>query len=107
MRTASLQRGSRGHLPRATSSATGTHDHSPGGQKSGPTTRRGAAVGRSIAEQTVDELGGRESVLVRQRADHVQLDRLLGELDAVTGPAQEDVLNRIDRLVFSHAFAEE
>jgi len=64
-------------------------------------------VGRSIADQTVDELGGPGSVLARQRADHVELDRLLHELDGTTGRAQEDVLTRIDRLVFSHAFAEE
>ena len=62
---------------------------------------------RSIADQTLDELGGPGSVLARQRADHVQLDRLLNELDGTTGAAQEEVLQRIDRLVFSHAFAEE
>jgi hemerythrin superfamily protein len=62
---------------------------------------------RSIAHQSVDELGGPGSVLVRQRADHVELDRLLQELDRSTGRAQEEVLTRIDRLVFSHAFAEE
>jgi hemerythrin superfamily protein len=62
---------------------------------------------RSIADQTDDELGGPGSVLVRQRRDHVELDRLLHELDGATGPAQEEVLTRIDRLVFSHAFAEE
>jgi hemerythrin superfamily protein len=62
---------------------------------------------RSIAHQTVDELGGPGSVLVRQREDHVELDRLLQELDGATGSAQEEVLTRIDRLVFSHAFAEE
>jgi hemerythrin superfamily protein len=62
---------------------------------------------RSIAEQTVDELGGPGSVLVRQRDDHIELDRLLQELDGSTGAAQEEVLTRIDRLVFSHAFAEE
>jgi hemerythrin superfamily protein len=56
----------------------------------------------SIAHQTVEQLGGAGSVLVRQR-----LDRLLQELDGSTGRAQEDVLRRIDRLVFSHAFAEE
>jgi hemerythrin superfamily protein len=61
----------------------------------------------SIARQTVDELGGPSSVLVRQRADHVELDRLLTELDGSTGTQQEEVLTRIDRLVFSHAFAEE
>jgi hemerythrin superfamily protein len=64
-------------------------------------------VPRSIAHQTVDELGGPGSVLVRQRADHVELDHLLQELDGSTGAAQEEVLTRIDRLVFSHAFAEE
>lgn len=62
---------------------------------------------RSIADQTVDELGGPGSLLVRQRDDHVELDRLLHELDGATGTAQEEVLSRIDRLVFSHAFAEE
>jgi len=62
---------------------------------------------RSIADQTVEELGGPGSVLVRQRDDHIELDRLLQELDGTTGSAQEEVLTRIDRLVFSHAFAEE
>ena len=62
---------------------------------------------RSIAHQTIDELGGAGSVLARQRADHVELDRLLHELDGSTGSAQEEVLGKIDRLVFSHAFAEE
>jgi hemerythrin superfamily protein len=62
---------------------------------------------RSIADQTVSELGGPGSVFVRQRNDHMELDRLLQELDGSTGTAQEQVLRRIDRLVFSHAFAEE
>ena len=62
---------------------------------------------RSIAEQTVEELGGPTSVLLRQRNDHVELDRLLHQLDEAVGVAQDDVLRRIDRLVFSHAFAEE
>ncbi|MGY1811616.1 hemerythrin domain-containing protein [Blastococcus sp. SYSU D00820] len=62
---------------------------------------------RSIADQTVEELGGAGSVLARQRRDHIELDRLLHELDGATGRAQEEVLTRIDRLVFSHAFAEE
>ncbi len=62
---------------------------------------------RSIAHQTVDELGGPRSVLSRQRRDHVQLDRLLHRLEGSSGAAQEEVLQRIDRLVFSHAFAEE
>jgi hemerythrin superfamily protein len=64
-------------------------------------------VSRSIADQTAEELGGPSSVLVRQRRDHVELDRLLRELDGTTGQAQEAVLQRIFRLVFSHAFAEE
>jgi hemerythrin superfamily protein len=64
-------------------------------------------VPRSIAPQTVDELGGPGSVLVRQRADHQELDRLLHQLDGASGSAEEEVLTRIDRLVFSHAFAEE
>ncbi len=62
---------------------------------------------RSLAVQTVDELGGAGSVLARQRRDHVRLDRLLHQLGTTTGTAQEEVLQRIDRLVFSHAFAEE
>jgi hemerythrin superfamily protein len=62
---------------------------------------------RSIADQTAEELGGPGSVFVRQRNDHVELDRLLHELDGTTGAMQERVLRKIDRLVFSHAFAEE
>ena len=64
-------------------------------------------MSRSLADQSVEELGGPGSVLVRQRRDHIQLDRLLRELDGTTGREQEEVLTRIDRLVFSHAFAEE
>lgn len=62
---------------------------------------------RSIADQTEDELGGPGSVLTRQRREHVRLDDLLRELDGSTGREQEEVLQRIDRLVFAHAFAEE
>lgn len=61
----------------------------------------------SIANQTVAELGGRLSVLTRQRRDHIALDRLLGELAASTDEGEQDVLRRIYRLVFPHAFAEE
>lgn len=64
-------------------------------------------MARSIADQTEDELGGPGSVLTRQRRDHVELDRLLGDLHGATGRTQEELLTRIDRLVFSHAFAEE
>jgi Hemerythrin HHE cation binding domain len=62
---------------------------------------------RSLAEQTTDELGGTWSVLERQKRDHVTLDRLLHRVDNTVGDEQEDVLQRIYRLVFSHAFAEE
>ena len=63
---------------------------------------------KSIAEQSVEELGGSRSVLALQKRDHVQLDRLLTELsDADTAAAQDGVMTRINRLVFSHAFAEE
>lgn len=61
----------------------------------------------SIADQSVTELGGRLSVLARQRADHVHLDRLLHDLDGATGEHQQQVLLRLYRLVFPHAFAEE
>ena len=63
---------------------------------------------RSLADQSVAELGGPLSVLTRQKRDHVRLDRLLRELDdAAAGPDQDRVLRRIARLVFPHAFAEE
>ena len=61
----------------------------------------------SIANQSVEQLGGPLSVLVRQKQDHIELDRLLNALDAATGAEQDDVLRRIYRLVFPHAFAEE
>lgn len=61
----------------------------------------------SIAEQNTPQLGGRMSVLDRQRRDHVRLDGLLGEL-AITAEAEQGlVLLAIYRLVFPHAFAEE
>ena len=62
---------------------------------------------RSLAEQDRRELGGRISVLVRQKRDHVQLDALLHELGRTRPEDQDDVLRRIYRLVFPHAFAEE
>ena len=64
-------------------------------------------MSRSIAEQTEQELGGPLSVLVRQRRDHVELDRLLQRLRASSGVDQDEVLTRVNRLVFAHAFAEE
>ncbi|MDQ2677914.1 MAG: hemerythrin domain-containing protein [Actinomycetota bacterium] len=61
----------------------------------------------SLAVQTVDQLGGHPSVLVRQRLDHAELDALLEECLRSEGPARAAALRRTSRLVFSHAFAEE
>ncbi len=61
----------------------------------------------SIAQQTVQQLGGPGSVLARQKREHVQLDELLQRLEASSGAEQDEVLTRISRLVFPHAFAEE
>ena len=61
----------------------------------------------SIAEQTEDQLGGTLSVLVRQKRDHQQLDQLLQRLEAASPAEQPQVLSKIYRLVFTHAFAEE
>lgn len=63
---------------------------------------------RSLATQSDAELGGRLSVLVRQKRDHVALEDLLWRLEGSTrGPVQDEVLHRMARLVFPHAFAEE
>jgi hemerythrin superfamily protein len=61
----------------------------------------------SLAQQDEQQLGGALSVLTRQKRDHVVLDRLLHELGAVAPDHQDDVLRRLYRLVFAHAFAEE
>lgn len=61
----------------------------------------------SLAEQSVAELGGRISVLARQKADHIKLDRLLHRLDRAPSGGEGPVLRDIYRLVFPHAFAEE
>lgn len=61
----------------------------------------------SIAHQTVSELGGRSSVLQRQRADHARLHRLVQQARERDGDAQQETLTSICRLVFPHAFAEE
>lgn len=62
---------------------------------------------KSISEQTDVELGGAWSVLVRQKRDHVELDRLLDDLVVATGRDRDTTLRRVARLVFPHAFAEE
>jgi hypothetical protein len=66
--------------------------------------------GASIADQTVEQLGGRTSILARQRADHARLDRLMArarETEAVGGAAHAVALRAVARPVFTHAFAEE
>ena len=62
---------------------------------------------RSIADQSTAQLGGPMSILVRQRADHVELDRLIQQLSGESGEAYERTFATLNRLVFSHAFAEE
>jgi len=62
---------------------------------------------QTIAGQSIDALGGPASVLVRQRRDHEELEALLEELERSPCEAQPQVLRRVWRLAFSHAFAEE
>jgi hypothetical protein len=62
---------------------------------------------KSIAHQSVAELGGQWSVLTRQKNDHVKLDRLLNRLTVCVPQEQSSLLPQIYRLVFPHAFAEE
>lgn len=62
---------------------------------------------RSLRDQTTSDLGGRLSVLTRQKRDHVELGRLLSELRSAPADEQDGVLHAIYRLVFPHAFAEE
>lgn len=61
----------------------------------------------SIADDTVTGLGGRSSVLDRQKRDHIQLDGLLEQVQPTRGDDQDKSLPRIRRLVFRHAYAEE
>jgi hypothetical protein len=62
---------------------------------------------RSVADQSITELGGRLSVLYRQKSDHVELDGLLRRMEASSHEEQLPVLLDLYRLVFPHAFAEE
>lgn len=62
---------------------------------------------KSLASQSAIELGGHRSVLARQKRDHIELDRLLHAIDAATGRDRQELLTRLCRLVFPHAFAEE
>lgn len=62
----------------------------------------------SLAAQDVTQLGGRFSLLTRQKRDHELLERLLHSLELSSGTLREQaVLHRIACLVFPHAFAEE
>ncbi|MFW0153437.1 hemerythrin domain-containing protein [Mycobacterium sp. smrl_JER01] len=69
-------------------------------------TPKSAAL-ESLATQNDEQLGGAHSVLVRQKRDHVELDRLIAAIRAADGVHQQALLNRLCRLVFPHAFAEE
>jgi hemerythrin superfamily protein len=67
----------------------------------------GALAMQSIALQSTAELGGRMSLLARQRRDHARLDEYFAELARTPEPEQGAVLLAMYRLVFPHAFAEE
>ncbi|MET9426568.1 MULTISPECIES: hemerythrin domain-containing protein [unclassified Streptomyces] len=64
---------------------------------------------QSIAEQSIEQLGGNASILARQRRDHAELDRLMALYESGHGSREERqrTLKDIVRLTFSHAFAEE
>jgi len=62
---------------------------------------------RPLAEQSLAELGGRRSILHRQKRDHARLDELLDQLPVTSGEDRDVLVHRICRLVFTHAFAEE
>lgn len=61
----------------------------------------------SIAGQSVEALGGPGSIIVRQRRDHERLAELVAHVRAAEGDEQDELLTRLCRLVFPHAFAEE
>jgi hemerythrin superfamily protein len=66
-------------------------------------------VTSSIAEQSAADLGGKGSILLRQRRDHATLDGLMNAWLAAgaADPRRERLWQEIVQLVFSHAFAEE
>lgn len=66
--------------------------------------------GGTIAHQSIEQLGGRPSILAKQRADHARLDRLMDRARATRaagGREHAAALRAVARLVFTHAFAEE
>ncbi|MGW0087359.1 hemerythrin domain-containing protein [Streptomyces sp. NPDC003393] len=65
-------------------------------------------MSKTIKDQTVDQLGGSHSVLVRQRRQRQEMDRLMDLYLTLDDLHQrEHALKQVVRLVFSHAFAEE
>lgn len=62
---------------------------------------------RSLADQDETQLGGVRSLLVRQQRDHQRLRALLERLTPSAGPAQDELLREIYRVVFPHVFADE
>ncbi|MDN3271976.1 hemerythrin domain-containing protein [Streptomyces sp. MA15] len=62
----------------------------------------------TIKDQTVEQLGGRRSILARQRREHVEMDRLMDRYRSLDDDRQrEQAFKDLVQLVFSHAFAEE
>ncbi|MER7576192.1 hemerythrin domain-containing protein [Streptomyces sp. NPDC126514] len=62
----------------------------------------------TIKDQTMEQLGGPDSVLARQRRDHAEMNRLMDRYQTLPdGEDRERVLQTTVQLVFSHAFAEE
>lgn len=62
---------------------------------------------RSIAEQSVEELGGPGSVSARLRREHMVLEEMLQRLPNTSGQEQDELLTRMWRLVYPHAYGEE
>ncbi|MEU9579541.1 hemerythrin domain-containing protein [Streptomyces chilikensis] len=63
----------------------------------------------SIADLDPRELGGDGSILVRQRRDHDELDRMMNDYEQAPpgDPERERLWKDVVQLTFSHAFAEE
>jgi hypothetical protein len=89
---------------------TGTGYPTSGRSTPEETTMTAADGPRTIADQSVAQMGGRTSILTRQRADHEELHRLIGRARATReqgGVEHARTLRALARLVFTHAFAEE
>ena len=67
-------------------------------------------AGMTIADQTLQELGGRGQHPGPPRAEHARLNRLMArprETADAGGVAHQVALRALARLVFTHGFAEE